>query len=107
MNSALHPIIEHLQRAGGFKRDDNDEQKLAKLEELLARSVEDVQEVAPLFAALLSIPTLFCWRKRYIARPEHRKVSARLPMPVTERQSADSQLNSSDERRRATTGEIC
>jgi predicted ATPase/class 3 adenylate cyclase len=57
MNSALHPIIDHLQRAGGLKRDDNDEQKLAKLEELLALSVEDAQEVAPLFAVLLSIPT--------------------------------------------------
>ena len=57
VNSALHPIIDHLQRAARLVRDDDDEQKLAKLEELLAQSTEDVPEVAPLFAALLSIPT--------------------------------------------------
>jgi class 3 adenylate cyclase/predicted ATPase len=57
VNSALHPIIDHLQRAARLVRDDDDEQKLAKLEELLAQSTEDVPEVAPLFATLLSIPT--------------------------------------------------
>jgi predicted ATPase/class 3 adenylate cyclase len=57
MNSALRPIIDHLQRAAKLDRDDDDEQKLAKLEELLALSTENVPEVAPLFAALLSIPT--------------------------------------------------
>jgi class 3 adenylate cyclase len=57
MNSALRPIIDHLQRAARLDRDDDDEQKLAKLEELLALSTENVPEVAPLFAALLSIPT--------------------------------------------------
>ena len=56
-NSALHPIIDRLQRAAKFDRDDTDEQKLAKLEELLAMSAENVAEVAPHFAALLSIPT--------------------------------------------------
>ncbi|WP_026619679.1 class 3 adenylate cyclase/predicted ATPase [Ensifer sp. WSM1721] len=57
INSALRPIIDHLQRAAGFSRDDDDEQKLAKLEQLLAQSTADVKEVAPFFAALLSIPT--------------------------------------------------
>jgi predicted ATPase/class 3 adenylate cyclase len=57
VNTALHPIIDHLQRAARFDRDDNDEQKLAKLEELLALSTQNVPEVAPFFAALLSIPT--------------------------------------------------
>ena len=56
VNSALHPIIDHLQRAARLVRHDDDEQKLAKLEELLAQSTENVPEVAPLFAALLSIP---------------------------------------------------
>ncbi|MFQ6024332.1 MAG: AAA family ATPase [Acidiferrobacterales bacterium] len=54
-NSALHPIIEQLQRAAGFERDDTSEQKLDKLEALLAQSAEDVPRVTPLFATLLSI----------------------------------------------------
>lgn len=57
VHSALHPIIDHLQRAARFDRDDNDERKLAKLEELLALSTQNVTEVMPIFAALLSIPS--------------------------------------------------
>ena len=60
-NSALRPIIDHLQRAARIDREDDDEQKLAKLEELLALSTEHPSGVTPLFAALLSIPT----RERY------------------------------------------
>ena len=56
-NSALRPVIDHLQRAARIDRHDNDEQKLAKLEELLALSTEHPSGVTPLFAALLSIPT--------------------------------------------------
>ena len=56
-NSALHPIIDQLQRAAGLERGRRRRAKLAKLEELLAPSTDDVAEVAPLFAALLSIPT--------------------------------------------------
>jgi class 3 adenylate cyclase/tetratricopeptide (TPR) repeat protein len=37
-NSALYPVIEHLQRWLEFKRDDSPEQKLRKLEEALART---------------------------------------------------------------------
>ena len=56
-NSALHPVIEQLERAAGFARGDDDAAKLAKLEALLARAVADVAEVAPFFAELLSLPT--------------------------------------------------
>lgn len=70
MNSALHPIIDHLQRAARFDRNDSDEQKLAKLEELLALSTEDVAGVAPLFAALLSIPTGGCYPPLHLAPEE-------------------------------------
>src|SRR5262249_56456426 len=45
-----------LERAAGFKADDVSEQRLDKLEALLARGASQVQAVAPLFAALLSIP---------------------------------------------------
>ena len=56
-NSALYPVIDHLQRAAGFERDDGDERKLDKLEELLAQSTGDLGEDVPLLAALLAIPT--------------------------------------------------
>jgi class 3 adenylate cyclase/tetratricopeptide (TPR) repeat protein/ABC-type transport system involved in cytochrome c biogenesis ATPase subunit len=55
-NSALHPFITQLERAAGFKADDTSEQRLDKLEALLAMGASRVQAVAPLFAALLSIP---------------------------------------------------
>ena len=55
-NSALHPFIAQLERAAGFKADDTSEQRLDKLEAMLAMGASRVQAVAPLFAALLSIP---------------------------------------------------
>jgi class 3 adenylate cyclase/ABC-type transport system involved in cytochrome c biogenesis ATPase subunit len=60
-NSALHPFIAQLERAAGFKADDTSEQRLDKLEALLVVEASRVQAVAPLFAALLSIP----FGKRY------------------------------------------
>jgi predicted ATPase len=55
-HSALHPFIVQLERAAGFKADDTSEQRLDKLEELLAMGASRFEAVAPLFAALLSIP---------------------------------------------------
>jgi len=55
-NSALRPFIAQLERAAGFKADDTSEQRLDKLEGLLAMGASQVQAVAPLFAALLLIP---------------------------------------------------
>ena len=55
-NSALYPFITQLERAAGFKADDTSEQRLDKLEALLATVASRVQDTAPLFAALLSIP---------------------------------------------------
>jgi class 3 adenylate cyclase/tetratricopeptide (TPR) repeat protein len=55
-NSALHPFIAQLERAAGFKGDDTSEQRLDKLEAVLAMGASRVQAVAPLLAALLSIP---------------------------------------------------
>src|SRR5262245_33971533 len=54
-NSALRPFIAQLERAGEYKADDTSEQRLDKLEALLAMDASRVQTVAPLFAALLSI----------------------------------------------------
>src|SRR5262249_61317374 len=54
--SALHPFIAQLERAAGFRADDPSEQRLEKLEAVLAMSASRIEGVAPLFAALLSIP---------------------------------------------------
>ena len=55
-DSAGYPFITQLERAAGFRRDDSDEQRLAKLEALLAQGTTDLSEVVPLFADWLSIP---------------------------------------------------
>ena len=55
-NSALRPVIDQLERAAGFKASDTSEQRLDKLEALLALGTSSVHAVVPLFAALLSIP---------------------------------------------------
>jgi class 3 adenylate cyclase/tetratricopeptide (TPR) repeat protein len=56
-NSALRPFIANLERTAGFKADDTPEQRLDKLEAVLAMEASRVKAAAPLFAALLSIPS--------------------------------------------------
>jgi len=55
-NSALYPVIEHLQRLLHFHREDTPEEKLNKLEHSLREYRFARDEVIPLFAALLSVP---------------------------------------------------
>jgi predicted ATPase len=55
-DSALYPIITQLERAAGFRRDDTVEQRLDKLEAVLAQATNDLVNVVPLLADLLSIP---------------------------------------------------
>jgi class 3 adenylate cyclase/predicted ATPase len=55
-NSALRPFIVQLERAAGFKANDTPEQRLIKLEALLEPDATRIRTLAPLFAALLSIP---------------------------------------------------
>jgi class 3 adenylate cyclase/tetratricopeptide (TPR) repeat protein len=55
-NSVLRPFITQLESAAGLAVDDSPSVKLEKLEHLLASLAANVQEVAPLIAALLSIP---------------------------------------------------
>jgi class 3 adenylate cyclase/predicted ATPase len=62
-NSALHPVIGLLERATRLDRDEPPEQQLAKLEAVVARSSERLDEVVSLLAALLGLPT----SKRYPA----------------------------------------
>ncbi len=56
-DNALYPSITQLERAAGFRRNDTDEQRLARLEAVLALATNDLSEAAPLLADLLSIPT--------------------------------------------------
>jgi class 3 adenylate cyclase len=56
-DSAFYPSIAQLERAAGFGRQDTDEQRLAKLEAVLARGTNDLSQAVPLLAELLSVPT--------------------------------------------------
>src|SRR5262249_27261758 len=55
-DSALYPSITQLERAAGFRREDTAEQRLDKLEEVLAQATSNSSEAAQLLAALLSLP---------------------------------------------------
>jgi class 3 adenylate cyclase/tetratricopeptide (TPR) repeat protein len=54
---ALYPSLTRLERAAGFRREDTDGQRLAKLAAVLAMAADDIDEAVPLLASLLSIPT--------------------------------------------------
>src|SRR5262249_58081304 len=55
-NSALYPVIEHVQRVCQVQRDDPPAAKLDKLERTLRTYRLPLEEVVPLCAALLSVP---------------------------------------------------
>jgi class 3 adenylate cyclase/predicted ATPase len=55
-DSALYPVINQLQRAAGFQPDDTSEQRLDKLEALLARTDTSVEDQG-LLADLMALPT--------------------------------------------------
>ena len=55
-NSALYPVIDHLQRFLQWQRDDAPEAKLDTLERVLRTYRLPLEDVVPLFAALLSVP---------------------------------------------------
>jgi predicted ATPase len=55
--SPLHPLIEQLERAAGFARDDPPQAKLDKLAALLARGTDRPEQTVALIAALLGVPT--------------------------------------------------
>ena len=56
INTALYPVIKHLERAAGFATDDGDETRLDRMEAMLALGTDDVAAVASLVAPLLSLP---------------------------------------------------
>jgi class 3 adenylate cyclase/tetratricopeptide (TPR) repeat protein len=55
-HSALYPVITHLERALAFARDDTPDDKLRKLEAVLASYAWPLRDTVPLLAALLSLP---------------------------------------------------
>ena len=55
-NTALYPVMTHLERLLRFERHDPPETKLAKLEQALQTSSLPLHEVVPLIAALLATP---------------------------------------------------
>ena len=54
-NSALYPVIRHVQRLWRWEPDDTPTDKLDKMEETLRTTSLPLKEVVPLFAALLSL----------------------------------------------------
>jgi predicted ATPase len=50
-------LIEQVERAAGIARDDDTDAKLDKLEAILTQSTDNVAAVAPLIAAMMSLPT--------------------------------------------------
>ena len=55
-HSAFYPIIGHLEHLLQFARDDAAVTRLTKLERMLTTYTFPLEEVVPLFAALLSVP---------------------------------------------------
>jgi predicted ATPase len=55
-NSALHPVIEQLERAARFESGDTSKIRLEKLESLISQATREIEIIAPLFASLLSFP---------------------------------------------------
>jgi class 3 adenylate cyclase/tetratricopeptide (TPR) repeat protein len=55
-DTALYPAIRQIERTAKFRREDTAEQRLGKLEAVLALATDDLSEVVPLAANVLSIP---------------------------------------------------
>jgi class 3 adenylate cyclase len=56
VDTSFHPLIEHLEQAAGFQRDDPPAARLDKLEALLAEGTERKSKATPLIASIMSIP---------------------------------------------------
>ena len=78
-NSALYPVMEHVQRVLQWQRDDPPAAKLDKLERTLRTYRLPLEDVVPLFAALLSVPL-----------PEARYAAVRLTPQQQKQQTHDA-----------------
>ena len=57
LNSPLYPFIEKFEHSAGFARGDSTAHRLQKMEAALTGTAAQLADAAPLFAALLSLPT--------------------------------------------------
>jgi predicted ATPase len=55
--TALYPFVARLMRAAGLRRSDTPQQRLTKLEAVLSQVTNNLKEVVPIVADLMSIPT--------------------------------------------------
>ena len=76
-NSALSPVIEHVQRVLGFQSEDNPEENLRKLEVGARRAVPLLLEAIPLLAALLSVPQPEGYSATHFESPETKRENPR------------------------------
>ena len=72
-NSAFYPLIQRLERAARFTAEDSAEVKLDKLEDLLRPTTDDLAAIAPLFAALLSLPAEHRYGPLDLTPPQRRE----------------------------------
>src|SRR5262249_31452094 len=70
--SALYPIIQRLERAAGFERSDDAEERLRKLEAVLAQPSASIEDNA-IFAELLTLPPREHYPRLNLAPQERRK----------------------------------
>ena len=57
MNSALYPAIRQFEHAAGLAAGDSDAAKLDRIEAALAQATPEIDRVAPLIAAMMSVPS--------------------------------------------------
>jgi class 3 adenylate cyclase/tetratricopeptide (TPR) repeat protein len=87
-HSALHPIMMSFERAARFRREDMPEQRLSKLEAVLAQGTDDLSEAAPLLADLLSIPIGERYQRPNLAPQERKEKTLRILLAQVEGMAA-------------------
>ena len=84
LNSAFYPMIDHLERALKFGRDDTPLAKLDKLESLIVGKHALPRQHAQLLAALLSIPTLGRYEALALSPQQQKEDTIRALVDLTE-----------------------
>ncbi len=75
VDSALYPVTQQLERMTALAPGDGPDDRLSKLEEVLARAFDDPAEAAPLFAALLGIAAEHRYGKLDLSPGEQRRLT--------------------------------
>jgi class 3 adenylate cyclase/tetratricopeptide (TPR) repeat protein len=73
--SAFYPFIAQIERAAEIRANDLPERRLDKLESVLEQGTADVSAIAPLFSALLSIPSTTRYPPLTITAAEQRRLT--------------------------------